>query len=69
MLHACVRMCTCAQVEVAVEGSKALRTQLPPDDAGRPPPPLTVASLSLKTMINPATQQNEVSRARPGQAC
>jgi hypothetical protein len=49
------------KVEVTLDSPKSLIT-----DAGhvgitnRPAPPVTVASISLKTMINAGTQQHEV---------
>ena len=59
----CPQLCI-LQVEVAVEGGKRLLTAdkgLAPDAAGRAPPPLTVASLCLKTSIHPTSHQHEVS--------
>lgn len=50
-------------MEVAVDGAKRLLTAekgLPADATGRPPPPLVVASLSLKTQIHPTSHQHEV---------
>ncbi|KAG2444014.1 hypothetical protein HYH02_009213 [Chlamydomonas schloesseri] len=57
---------TWCKVEVAVEGGKRLLTAdkgLAPDAAGRAPPPLTVASLCLKTSIHPTSHQHEIVAA------
>jgi hypothetical protein len=51
------------QVEVCVDSAKKVLSAekgLSVDAAGRAPPPLVVASLSLKTQINPSSHQHEV---------
>ncbi len=48
-----------------MDGAKRLLTAekgLPADATGRPPPPLVVASLSLKTQIHPTSHQHEVGK-------
>ncbi|KAG2500449.1 hypothetical protein HYH03_002016 [Edaphochlamys debaryana] len=57
---------TWCKVEVVCDGSKRLLSAdrgLTPDAAGRAAPPLTIASLSLKTQIHPTSHQHEIVAA------
>jgi DNA polymerase alpha subunit A len=51
------------RVEVEVQGHKSVFNAASLDQGSRPAPPLTVAAVHLKTMINPNTAANEVVAA------